>query len=85
MCSVMLADFGQFFNDFMPMMKEILSVVGNSTMEDKKLRAKTIESIGAIICAVAECEDKVPYAAGVKEITENLAQFLNSGLSDDDP
>jgi len=72
MCNVMLADFGEYFNDFMPMMKEILQNVGNVTMQDKKLRAKAIETIGSIMIAVAECEDKSPYAAGVKELTEML-------------
>lgn len=58
MCNVMLAEFGCYFNDFMPMMKEILQNVGTQNMTDKKLRAKAIESIGAMIIAVADCEDK---------------------------
>lgn len=77
MCNVMLADFGQYFNDFMPMMNEILMKVGQTTMQEKKLRAKAIETIGAIFIAVADCKDKTPYAAGVKEITEKLGHALN--------
>lgn len=38
-------------------------------MHDLKLRAKAIDTIGSIIIAVSDCEDKEPYSAGVKEIT----------------
>ena len=85
MCNVLLADFGQFFGDFMPMMCQILSQADCSQLEGKKLRAKAIETIGSIIIAVADCSDKTPYAAGVKEVTERLSQTLHQGLSDDDP
>ena len=68
-CSVILDDFGVYFNDFMPMMSQILSNVGNVTMSDKKLRAKAIDTIGSIIIAVSDCEDKTPYTQGVHEIT----------------
>ena len=60
-CSVVLSGFGIYFNDFMPMMKEILLNIGSSTMQDKKLRAKTIETIGSIIIAVSDCDDKTPF------------------------
>jgi len=84
-CSVILADFGVYFNDFMPMMKEILSNVGNITMSDKKLRAKAIDTIGSIIIAVSDCDDKAQFAPGVHEITQVLANALQQGLRDDDP
>jgi hypothetical protein len=32
--------------------------VGGETMEDKKLRAKAIDTIGSMIIAVSDCEDK---------------------------
>lgn len=69
----------------MPMMKEILINVGNESMSDKKLRAKAIDTIGSIIIAVSDCDDKDPYNAGVHEITQVLANFLQQGLKDDDP
>ena len=73
MCNVLLADFGQFFGDFMPMMCQILTSADCTQLEGKKLRAKAIETIGSIIIAVADCEDKTPYTAGVKEVTDKLA------------
>ena len=75
-CSVILSDFGQYFNDFMPMMKEILMNVGNETMQDTKLRAKAIDTIGSIFIAVSDCDDKSPFTAGVHEVTQVLATFL---------
>lgn len=75
-CSVVLSDFGVYFNDFMPMMKEILSNVNSASMQDRKLRAKAIDTIGSIIIAVSDCEDKAPYTAGVMEITDLLAKLL---------
>ena len=68
-CNVILDDFGVYFNDFMPMMSEILCNVGNITMSDKKLRAKAIDTIGSIIIAVSDCEDKTPFTQGVHQIT----------------
>lgn len=53
----------------MPMMKEILVNVGNVTMSDKKFRAKAIDTIGSIIIAVSDCDDKAQFAAGVHDIT----------------
>lgn len=54
-------------------------------MNDLKLRAKAIDTIGSIIIAVSDCEDKEPYTAGVREITQQLAVALSQGLKDDDP
>jgi len=68
-CNVMLEDFGQYFNDFMPYMKDILTNVGQNTMAEKKLRAKAIETMGAIMIAVADCKDKTPYFEGIKDAT----------------
>jgi len=85
MCNVLLAEFAPFFNDFMPYMKEILNNVGSQTMPDKKLRAKAIDTIAAIIIAVGDCKDKSPFANDIKEITRVLAEALHAGFSDDDP
>jgi hypothetical protein len=54
-------------------------------MQDKKLRAKTIDTIGSIIIAVSDCDDKAPFEAGVHQVTRMLAEQLQQGLSDDDP
>lgn len=84
-CSVVLGGFGIYFNDFLPMMNEILANVGSATMQDKKLRAKTIDTIGSMIIAVSDCDDKSPFEPGIHRITQTLAQQLQLGLSNDDP
>jgi hypothetical protein len=55
-CNVIIEDFGQYYNDFMPLMMQILQNVGNVEMQDKKLRAKTIDTVGSIIIAVSDCD-----------------------------
>jgi hypothetical protein len=40
----------------MPLMMQILQNVGNVEMQDKKLRAKTIDTVGSIIIAVSDCD-----------------------------
>ena len=62
---MILSDFGAYFNDFMPLMTEILQNVGTENMQDKKLRAKTIDTIGSIIIAVSDCEDKDKFKGSV--------------------
>jgi len=84
-CSVILSDFGVYYNDFMPLMTEILQNVGSETMEDKKLRAKTIDTMGSIIIAVSDCDNKDVFKGSVIEVTSYLAQMLHSGMSNDDP
>jgi len=72
-CSVILSDFAIFYNDFMPLMTEILQNVGCESMEDKKLRAKTIDTMGSIIIAVSDCDDKEVFKASVIQVTAYLA------------
>jgi hypothetical protein len=84
-CSVILDDFSAYYNQFMPMMTEILQNVGSDTLEGKKLRAKTLDTIGSIIIAVSDCEDKAPFQASITEITGFCCQMLQTGFSDDDP
>ena len=72
-CSVILSDFGVYYNDFMPLMTEILQNVGSETMEDKKLRAKTIDTMGSIIIAVSDCDNKDVFKGSVIEVTSYLA------------
>jgi hypothetical protein len=54
-------------------------------MNNKKLRAKAIETIGSIIASVADSEQKETFAQGVTEITTELAKVLQNKLDDDDP
>jgi len=75
-CSVILSDFGVYYNDFMPLMTDILQNVGLETMDDKKLRAKTIDCMGSIIIAVSDCDDKDVFKASVTQVTAFLAQTL---------
>lgn len=84
-CNVILADFGVYFNDFMPMMQSILENIGTASMQEKKLRAKAIDTIGSIIIAVSDSDDKEPFMPGVKLVTEVLARMMQAGFSDDDP
>lgn len=69
--SVIQGDFGTYYNDFMPLMTEILVNVKGETTEQKKLRAKAIETMGAMIDAVAG--DDETFKASVLEITKHLA------------
>ena len=75
-CSVILSDFGVYYNDFMPLMTEILQNVGSESMEDKKLRAKTIDCMGSIIIAVSDCDNKEVFKSSVVQVTDFLAQTL---------
>ena len=67
------------------MLSEILKVVGFSSVNEKKLRAKTIDTIGSMLIAISDCEDKRQFTDGVCQITEYLAQLLSVGFNDDDP
>lgn len=69
----------------MPLMTEILQNVGTTTMAEKKLRAMTIETIGSIFAAIADCENKENFKGSVMHVTSALATALQSKLSDDDP
>ena len=50
--------------------------MGSETMEDKKLRAKAIDTIGSMIIAVSDCEDKSQFSASVKEVTTHLMAII---------
>ena len=64
-------------------MVEIMEHIGMSTMEQKNLRAKTIEAMGYMIEAVAN--EKQTFFDMVQKITQMLVKLLMSGLSTDDP
>ena len=57
----------------MPLMNEILQNVGSESMEDKKLRAKTIDCMGSIIIAVSDCDNKEVFKTSVVQVTDFLA------------
>jgi hypothetical protein len=79
------ANFATYYGQFMPTMIEILKSVDQSNMNNKKLRAKAIETVGSIIASVSQSEHKESFAQGVTEITTELAKTLQSKLDDDDP
>lgn len=54
-------------------------------MEDKKLRAKTIDCMGSIIIAVSDCDNKEVFKDSVIQVTAFLAQTLQKGMANDDP
>lgn len=81
--TVIQSDFGTYYNDFMPLMTEILMNVKGDNIEQKKLRAKAIETMGSMIDAVVEENEK--FKGSVVEITKHLSTMLQGGLTDDDP
>lgn len=81
----MLEEFSVYYNDFIPLMQEILEKVGQTTMSEKQLRAKAIDSIGSIIIAVTDSDQKDEFKASVSSIAEYLSKLIQSGLTDDDP
>lgn len=83
--SVIETDFADYYNNFMPLMTEVLTKVPQETMAQKKLRAKAIETIGGMIIAVSQSEQADSFEAGVIEVTTFLAQILASKLPNDDP
>jgi hypothetical protein len=87
LASIIDKDFAKYYNDFMPMMLEILTVVGNQNMAQKNLRARTIEAMGYMIEAVAE--EKETFLKNVTSITVTLIELLNNLTQDannnDDP
>jgi len=82
---VLLEEFSVYYNDFIPLMQEILEKVGQTTMSEKQLRAKAIDSIGSIIIAVTDSDQKDEFKASVSSIAEYLSKLIQSGLTDDDP
>lgn len=64
----------------MPLMQEILQNVGMTTMAEKSLRAKAIDTIGSMIIAITDCEEKDTFKASVLQIAEYLAKLIQSGL-----
>lgn len=65
-------------------MMQILMNVGTTNQQQMNLRARTIETMGYMIEAVAE--EKTTFLASVVEITNYLVNLLTSGqLNCEDP
>lgn len=73
---MILEDFGAYYNDFMPLMLEILEKVGQATMPEKSLRAKAIDTIGSIIIAVTDADDRDQFKASVMNVAEYLTKLI---------
>ena len=50
------SDFAQYFQQFMPLMSQILENVDQTNMGNKTLRAKAIETVGEIFASITNCE-----------------------------
>ena len=80
--SLLEDQFAKYFNAFLPLMIEILSNVESQTIQQKNLRARTIESIGILIASVAEQKE---FTDSVKEVTDKLFALLDQQFDQDDP
>lgn len=77
-------EFSKYFSVLVPLMMQILLNVGTTNQQQMNLRARTIETMGFMIEAVAE--EKVTFLANVTEITNYLVNLLTSGqLNGEDP
>ena len=81
--SLIEKEFAKFYSVLMPMMLRILDNVGAVTMQQKTLRARTIEAMGFMIEAVSE--EKAAFNDNVLQITGVLVNMLVQGLQSDDP
>ena len=82
---VIESDFAPFYNDFVPMMLEILQKVDSSSDNNKRLRARAIETTGVIVGSVTDCDQSADLKESVQQITQFLATAVNSGFTDADP
>lgn len=77
-------EFSKYFGVLIPLMMQILLNVGTTNQQQMNLRARTIETMGFMIEAVAE--EKATFLPNVLEITNYLVTLLTSGqLSSEDP
>lgn len=80
--SLLEDQFAKYFNSFLPLMVKILSNVESTTVQQKNLRARTIESMGILIASVA---DRKEFTESVKEVTDQLFKLLDQQFDQDDP
>ena len=62
---VIESDFAPFYNDFVPMMLEILQKVDSSSDNNKRLRARAIETTGVIVGSVTDCDQSAELKESV--------------------
>lgn len=77
-------NFNKYFDKFMPLMNEILDHVEPKTIAQMNLRARTIESMGYMISAIVEDDQRV-FLPAVKQVTERLFVLLQSEFAQEDP
>ena len=87
-------EFGKYFCQIMPLLREILDNVEGQTPEQMRLRAGTIESMGVLIASISdsytpgvvpETEDGKKILEMVKNITEALFTLVQKPFADEDP
>ena len=54
-------------------------------MPEKQLRSKAIDTVGSIIIAVTDSDERDSFKLSVISVAEYLSKLIQSGLSDDDP
>lgn len=79
------SDFAEYYHHFMPLMSQILENVDQSTMGNKTLRAKAIETVGEIFASITDSDKNDSFKDSVKTVTGVLVDMLKGGLPDDDP
>lgn len=80
--SLLEDQFAKHFNTFMPLFAQILKNVEAGTTQQKKLRARTIESMGVLIASAA---DQTELTETVKEVLSTLFGYLEKEFDQDDP
>ena len=78
---VIESEFSKYYNVLMPLMMQILDNIGTANMQQMTLRARTIETMGYMIAAVAE--EKEAFKDSVHQIARSLVLVLSSVASDD--
>ena len=78
--------FAEYYNKFIPGLKNLLGNTPMTTLKQKELRANTIKTIGNMLYAVSEIkQNKEVIINDAKEIIVGLLTLMKSKLSDDDP
>lgn len=80
--SLLEEHFAKYFNSFLPLMVKILNNVEGTTVQQKNLRARTIESMGSLIVSVS---DQKEFTESVKDVTAQLFALLGQPFDQDDP
>ena len=78
---VIESEFSKYYNVLMPLMMQILDNIGTANIQQMTLRARTIETMGHMIAAVAE--EKEAFKDSVHQIARSLVEVLSTVTSDD--